>query len=199
MVSVRVVLREIVEDVEFALSYAPGRLGVKLRAVWFRRRLHALGARPSFGIGLHVAGGAAIAIGDDFGCGRFCALGAGGDGAITVGNRVNLNASVALNASVRGRILLGDDVIIGPNTVLRASDHVTTDRERPIRTQGHTGGVIAVEADVWIGANVTVAGGVRVGQGAVVAAGAVVVADVEPYTIVGGVPARFIKKRGESA
>jgi acetyltransferase-like isoleucine patch superfamily enzyme len=170
---------------------------VRLRTLWFRGRLHAPGARPSLGIGLQVAGGGAIVIGDDFGCARFCALGARGGGAITVGNRVNLNANVALNASVRGRILLGDDVIIGPNTVLRASDHVTTDRARPIRTQGHTGGVIAVEPDVWIGANVTVAGGVRVGYGAVVAAGAVVVADVEPYTIVGGMPARFIKKRGE--
>jgi acetyltransferase-like isoleucine patch superfamily enzyme len=194
---VRVVLREIADYVEFAVSFAPGRLGVTLRTAWFRRRLRALGARASFGIGLQVSGGAAIVIGDDFGCGRFCVLTAGGGGAITVGHRVNLNSNVSLNAAVRGRIELSDDIIIGPNTVLRASDHVTTDRERPIRTQGHTGGVITVGRDVWLGANVTVAGGVRVGQGAVVAAGAVVVADVEPYTIVGGVPARFIKKRGE--
>ena len=148
-------------------------------------------------MGLHVSAGQAITIGDDFGCGRFCVLTAGGAGAIAVGNRVNLNSNVSLNAAVRGRITLGDDVIIGPNTVLRASDHVIGDRERPIRTQGHTGGAIVVENDVWIGANVTLAGGVRVGEGAVVAAGAVVVADVEPYTVVGGVPARFLKKRGE--
>lgn len=49
--------------------------------------------------------------------------------------------------------------------------------------------------DVWIGQGVLIIGGVNIGDGAVVAAGAVVTKDVEPYTIVGGVPARFIKKR----
>jgi len=179
------------------VSWAPGWLGVALRRAWFQRRLRGLGARASFGLGLQVVSGASIVIGDDFGCGRFCVLTAGGSGAIVIGHRVNLNANVSVNAAVRGRIEMGDDVIVGPNTVLRASDHVIADREKPIRTQGHTAGTIVVERDVWIGANVTVAGGVRVGEGAVVAAGAVVVADVEPYTVVGGVPARFIKKRGE--
>jgi galactoside O-acetyltransferase len=193
----KTVARELLDDLETAISYAPGRVGVALRRTWYARRLRALGARASLGMGVQVASGSAIAIGDDFGCGRFCVLTAGGGGAIAVGHRVNLNNNVSLNAAVRGRIALGDDVIIGPNTVLRASDHVMIDRERPIRTQGHTGGEIVVENDVWIGANVTIAGGVRVGNGAVVAAGAVVVADVEPYTVVGGVPARFLKKRGE--
>jgi galactoside O-acetyltransferase len=194
---VRSVAREVVDHLEFAVTFVPGRLGVALRRAWFRRRLSSLGTRASFGVGLQVSSGASIAIGDDFGCGRFCVLTAGGGGRIGIGHRVNLNNNVTLNAAVKGHIDLGDDVIIGPNAVLRASDHVARDLDRPIRTQGHTGGVIVVERDVWLGANVTVAGGVRIGQGAVVAAGAVVVTDVEPYTIVGGVPARFIKKRGE--
>ena len=197
MTVVRVVAREFVDHLEFAVSFAPGRLGVALRRAWFRRRLSSLGARTSLGVGIQVSGGASIAIGDEFGCGRFCVLTAGGGGRIAIRHRVNLNNNVSLNAAVKGLIELGDDVIIGPNTVLRASDHVARDLERPIRTQGHTGGAIVVERDVWLGANVTVAGGVRIGQGAVVAAGAVVVSDVEPFTIVGGVPARFIKKRGE--
>lgn len=49
--------------------------------------------------------------------------------------------------------------------------------------------------DVWIGANVLIADGVNIGDGAIIAAGAVVTRNVEPYTIVGGVPARCIKKR----
>ena len=49
--------------------------------------------------------------------------------------------------------------------------------------------------DVWIAANVVVRRGVTIGDGAVVAAGAVVVKDVEPYAIVGGVPARLIRYR----
>jgi acetyltransferase-like isoleucine patch superfamily enzyme len=49
--------------------------------------------------------------------------------------------------------------------------------------------------DVWIGLGVTVLNGVTIGDGAIVAAGAMVVNDVDPYTVVGGVPARPIKQR----
>lgn len=49
--------------------------------------------------------------------------------------------------------------------------------------------------DVWVGANAIVLDGVTVGDGAIVAAGAVVTRDVEPYSVVGGVPAKLIKKR----
>lgn len=49
--------------------------------------------------------------------------------------------------------------------------------------------------DVWIGAGAIILQGVRVGDGAIVAAGAVVTKDVEPYAIVGGVPAKLIRKR----
>lgn len=49
--------------------------------------------------------------------------------------------------------------------------------------------------DVWIGARAIIISGVKIGDGAVIAAGAVVTKDVEPYTIVGGVPAKPIRKR----
>ncbi len=49
--------------------------------------------------------------------------------------------------------------------------------------------------DVWIGHGVIVLPGVKVGDGAVLAAGAVITKDVQPYTIVGGVPAKFIRER----
>ena len=52
---------------------------------------------------------------------------------------------------------------------------------------------VVIEEDVWIGANVTILKGVHIGKGAIIAAGAVVIKDVQPYSIVGGVPARFIK------
>nr|WP_221659312.1 DapH/DapD/GlmU-related protein [Bacteroides salyersiae] len=52
---------------------------------------------------------------------------------------------------------------------------------------------VVVESDVWIGCNVTLLSGVHIGRGAIIAAGAVVTQDVLPYSIVGGVPAKFIK------
>ena len=53
---------------------------------------------------------------------------------------------------------------------------------------------IIIDDGCWIGANATIIGGVTIGEGAVVAAGAVVTKDVEPYTMVGGVPAKIIKE-----
>lgn len=59
----------------------------------------------------------------------------------------------------------------------------------------HHPGTITIGNDVWIGENVTFGHGVTVGDGAVVASNAVVTKDVEPYSVVGGVPAKPIKSR----
>ena len=56
-------------------------------------------------------------------------------------------------------------------------------------------GDIIIGNDVWIGYEAIIMSGVRIGNGAIIGTRAVVTKDVEPYTIVGGVPAHFIKKR----
>ena len=53
---------------------------------------------------------------------------------------------------------------------------------------------MSIGKGVWLGARCTILPGVTVGDGAVVAAGAVVVRDVAPHTVVGGVPARFLRE-----
>lgn len=54
---------------------------------------------------------------------------------------------------------------------------------------------VKIGHDVWIGSNVIIMGGIEVGNGAIIAAGAVVTKNVLPYSIVGGVPAKIIRKR----
>lgn len=54
---------------------------------------------------------------------------------------------------------------------------------------------VVIDDDVWIGSRVTILPGVHIGKGSIIGAAAVVTHDVEPYTIVGGNPAKLIKKR----
>lgn len=61
------------------------------------------------------------------------------------------------------------------------------------------GSHISIDNDVWVGDDVTLAHGVHLGTGCVVATGSVVTKDVSPYTIVGGAPARVIRKRFDDA
>lgn len=60
-------------------------------------------------------------------------------------------------------------------------------------------GDIVIGNDVWIGFEAIIMSGVTIGNGAIIGARALVTKDVEPYTIVGGVPAKFIKKRFEDS
>jgi galactoside O-acetyltransferase len=79
--------------------------------------------------------------------------------------------------------------------VLIAAHAVITSRQHPARLPrfGVTADApVAIDDDVWIGAGAIVLPGVRIGRGAIVGAGAVVTGNVEPFTIVGGVPARPI-------
>jgi galactoside O-acetyltransferase len=176
------------------VSALPGNIGLKARKKWIVTRGVSLGQGGYIEPGLNVAGGENIRIGSDFSAMRNCSLRAE-KGSLTIGDRVALNVNVAIGASDGGTIRIGDDVIIGPNVVVRASDHVYADAGRPIRQQGHTGGEIVIEDDVWLAASVVVTAGVVIGRGAVVAAGAVVTKDVEPWTVAAGVPARPIAVR----
>ena len=91
-------------------------------------------------------------------------------------------------------IEIGRDVMIGPQLVIYTSNH-GTEKTVPMNRQQMTCKPVKMGDDVWIGVRVTILPGVNIGDGAIIAAGAVVTKDVEPYSIVGGVPARKIGER----
>lgn len=97
---------------------------------------------------------------------------------------------------VPARVRMGKYVMIGPELLITGDDHVFDRAGVAVIFSGRPEQRECVlEDDVWVGARVTILKGVRVGRGAIVAAGSVVTKDVPPYTIVGGVPAREIRKR----
>lgn len=107
---------------------------------------------------------------------------------IHIGNNVFINSNCTMQD--QGGIYIGDDVLIGHNVCLLTLNH---DFEVEKRGELYPS-PIHIGNSVWIGSNATILPGVRIGDGAIVAAGAVVTRDVEEKTVVGGVPAKVIKK-----
>ena len=112
------------------------------------------------------------------------------------GIKIGRNSLVGEYSVIRGQggITIGDRVYTSPFTQIIAVNHIFDDPDRSFVDQGITAEGIVVEDDVWLGAGAIITDGVRVGKGAVVAAGAVVTRDVPPHTVVGGVPARILKR-----
>lgn len=104
---------------------------------------------------------------------------------INIGAEIGEKTMIDMGAVLGGRATVGKNCHIGAGTVLAGVI------EPPSATP------VIIEDDVVIGANAVVLEGVRVGKGAVVAAGAIVIQDVEPYTVVGGVPAKVLKQMDE--
>ena len=88
------------------------------------------------------------------------------------------------------KITIGEKTCIGEYVKLLTGYHDIATWNFAFRTKP-----ITIGSCVWIATGATVLPGVTIGDGAVVAAGAVVTKDVEPWTVVGGNPAKFIKKR----
>lgn len=106
---------------------------------------------------------------------------------ITIGENVFINA--CCHFQDHGGVTIGDGCQIGHNVVFATLNHRLTPEERKITYPAP----IVLGKNVWVGANVTILQGVTIGDNAVIAAGAVVTKDVAANTVVGGVPAKFIK------
>ena len=106
----------------------------------------------------------------------------------TFGKNVFINAGCKFQD--QGGITIGDGALIGHNVVLATLNHDLAPEKRATLHPAP----IVIGRNVWIGSNAAILPGVTIGDGAIVAAGAVVTKDVAANTIVGGVPAKFIKE-----
>jgi acetyltransferase-like isoleucine patch superfamily enzyme len=113
---------------------------------------------------------------------------------IHLGNNSHINQYCCIWASKNSKIVLGDNLLMGPGVKMFSSNHSSQIGE-PMNIQPYVEKDIIIGNDVWLGANAVIVAGVTIGDGAIVAAGSVVTKNVEPYTIVGGVPAKLIRKR----
>jgi acetyltransferase-like isoleucine patch superfamily enzyme len=118
----------------------------------------------------------------------------GKNGSLAVGARANIGAGCVLYAS--GRLEIGADTMLAALCYIGGGHYATRGRlDVPMAQQSEPGRGVVIEEDCWLGAGVIVIDGVRIGRGSVVGAGAVVIRDVEPYSIVTGVPARVTGRR----
>jgi maltose O-acetyltransferase len=109
---------------------------------------------------------------------------------------IEIGAGTFVNTSVRfgvpkDKVIIGANVQVGPGVMFETMNHGL--RYVPGKGRGGETKPIVIENEVWLGAGCIVTQGVTIRRGAVVAAGAVVTRDVEPNTLVGGVPAERLR------
>lgn len=111
---------------------------------------------------------------------------------ISIGNNCVINKNVLLDGR-GGNIRIGDCVDIAQDARIWTAQH---DYNSP--TYEIIGKDVIIEDYVWVASNVTILPGVKIGKGAVLATGCVVTKDVEPYAIMGGIPAKKIGERNHN-
>ena len=100
---------------------------------------------------------------------------------------------IGLHNTIIGPVEIGSHVNLAQGITVTALNHNFDDTAKRIDEQGVSTNPVKIEDDVWIGANAVILPGVTIGNHCVVAAGAVVTKDVQPHSLVAGVPAKVIK------
>jgi acetyltransferase-like isoleucine patch superfamily enzyme len=85
--------------------------------------------------------------------------------------------------------------MLGPGVKLFSENHIFSETEKTIKSQGVERTFLTIGDDVWIGSGVTVTSGVTIGSGVVVAAGSVVTRSLPDNAVVAGVPAKVLRVR----
>lgn len=128
-------------------------------------------------------------------CGKNVNIEKGANFGTGVGIKIGDNSGLGVNCRVGRGTSIGNNVMMGPDVVILTSNHKFERTDIPMREQGFENKPVIIGDDVWIGTRAIILPGVKIGNGVIVAAGAVVTKEVPDYTVVGGCPARIIKKR----
>lgn len=118
---------------------------------------------------------------------------AGFNGSIRIDKGVGIYDYTMID--VHSKLEIGENTLIAPFCYITDYDHVTKDRDKPIKVQGYKSAVIEIGKNVWIGAKTVILKGVTIGNNSVVGAGSVVTRDVPANSVAVGSPARVIKNR----
>lgn len=118
------------------------------------------------------------------------------EGNLKIGDKVVFGGKNTINCYLD--IEVGDECIFADWIYVCDFDHKYDDMQVPIKNQGIVKSPVKVGANCWVGEKSTVLRGVTIGEGCVIASHALVNRDVPPNSIVGGVPARVLKQRGET-
>ena len=115
---------------------------------------------------------------------------------IQIGNNTNIGEHSHITAC--DKIIIGNNVLTGRYVYISDNTHGDSSKEQievpPIERPLHSKGPVIIEDNVWIGERACILSGVHIGKGAIIAANAVVTHDVPAACIVGGVPAKILKK-----
>lgn len=152
------------------VKYFPGRAGCFVRYLFFASLVKECGDNVFIGDGVTVK--------------NF--------GNISCGNNLSIHNGCYIDAA--GGLRIGDDVSIAHQTSIITFNHTWDCVDVPIKYNKSNFLPVVIESDVWVGCGVRILPGVKVNSRSVIAAGAVVVSDVPSNTVMGGVPAKVLRR-----
>lgn len=171
---------------------------------WILHAFKEVGKNPYICSPLYIKGGENIIVGDNFTTFRGLRIetysmhnGVKYSPYLKIGDNVSINFDCHIGCI--DKIEIGNNVLLASRVFITDHFHGLTNTRDDLKIPPSqrflsTKGSIVIEDDVWIGEGAVVMPGVRIGKGAIIGANAVVTKDIQPYTIVAGVPARVVKQ-----
>ena len=113
---------------------------------------------------------------------------------LSLGNNISIHPMCYIDAT--GGIYIGNNISIAHSSTIISSNHTWDDLTIPIKYNKEKLAPVVLDDDIWIGCGVRILAGIKISRRSVLAAGAVLTSNVEEFSLMGGVPARLIKKIG---